>query len=197
MFEALGAVVICADAITHELQGPGSPLVDEIAEAFGREVLDVDGALDREALGAIVFRDPEARRRLEAMVHPRVGLEMRRRLAEAVEAGVALVLLDMSVLFEAKRSRGEPLVAEQDPWDAVIVVWAPTEAQIERQLARDGYAREEAERRVASQIPLDEKRRLADHVIDNSGPLDETRRQVEALYQELVGHRVATSTARR
>jgi len=187
MFEKLGGVVICADEITHELQSAGSPLVEEIVEAFGREVLDAEGELDRAALGEIVFRDPEARRRLEGLVHPRVGVEMGRRLEEARGAGAPLVILDMSVLFEAKRARGQALVEPSDPWSAVIVVWAPPGLQIERQLRRNDYGREEAEHRVRAQIPIDEKREQADYVIDNSGSLKATERQVRALYEELVG----------
>jgi dephospho-CoA kinase len=186
MFGKLGAVVICADEITHDLQSPGSPLVDEIVAAFGPEVLDARGELDRAALGAIVFRDPEARRRLEDLVHPQVGVEMGRRLEAARATGVPLVILDLSVLFEAKHARGEALVEPSDPWSAVIVVWAPPRLQIERQLSRNDYGREEAERRVRAQIPIDEKREMADHVIDNSGSLEATERQVCALYQELI-----------
>lgn len=186
LFEKRGAVVICADAITHELQGPGSPLLGEIVEAFGAEVLDAEGALDREALGVRVFRDPAARRRLEALVHPRVGQEMARRLSAAREAEVPLVLLDMSVLFEAKRARGEPLVSEGDTWDAVIVVWAEPQQQLERQIARDERSPEEARRRIESQIPLDEKREAADFVIDNSGSLAELEGQVAALWERLI-----------
>ena len=185
MFEKLGAVVICADAITHELQGPGSPLLAEIVAEFGRGVLDERGELDRAALGDVVFRDPEARRRLERLMHPRIGVEMGRRLEEARAAGVPLAILDMSVLFEAKRARGAALVEPTDPWDAVIVVWAPPPLQIERQLARDDYGRDEAERRVRAQISIDEKRDLAHHVIDNSGSLEATEIQVRTLYEQL------------
>ena len=186
MFEKLGAVVICADEITHEVQRAGSPLLARIVEAFGEGVLDASGELDRAALGDIVFRDPEARRRLEALVHPQVGTEMSRRLSEARAAGSPLVVMDLSVLFESKHASGAPLKSPADPWDAVIVVWAPPELQVERQLAREDYDRAEAERRVAAQIPIDEKRAQADHVIDNSGSLAATERQVRALYAELV-----------
>jgi dephospho-CoA kinase len=183
LFAKLGAVVIDADAIVHELQAPGTPLVRRIAEAFGAELLDAAGALDREALGALVFRDPQARVRLEALVHPEVGREMARRLAEALRAGVPLVVLDIPLLFESRRAgRGG---ASALRFDATIVVWAPRAAQIERQLARNDYGRAEAERRVDAQMPLDEKRALADHVIDNSGSLEQTERQVRELFERL------------
>lgn len=183
MLEKLGAVVIDADAIVHELQARGRPLLDEIAAEFGPQVLTRDGALDREALGAIVFRDAAARQRLNRLVHPKVGAEFARRLQAAREGGVPLVVLDIPLLFESRRagSSGASAMA----FDATILVWAPRETQIERQLAREDYGRDEAERRVAAQMPIDEKRALADHVIDNSGSLAETERQVRELYARL------------
>ncbi len=184
LLEKRGARVVDADAIVHELQAPGEPLLDEIAEAFGPEVLTAEGALDREALGAIVFRDPEARQRLNQIVHPKVGAEFARRLQAARESGVALIVLDIPLLFESRRA-GTGGASAMD-FDAIVLVWVPRETQIERQIRRDGHGRDEAERRVASQMPLDEKRALADHVIDNSGTLEETERQVGALYDRLV-----------
>ncbi len=183
MLEKLGAVIIDADAIVHELQAPGQPLVDEIAACFGPEVLDAEGSLDREALGDIVFRDPDARQRLGRLVHPRVGAEMLRRLAEAREANVPVIVLDIPLLFEG-RDAGTGSAALMD-FHATILVWVPRRLQIERQITRDGYDRDEAERRIASQMPLDQKRALADHVIDNSGSLEATERQVQELYASL------------
>jgi dephospho-CoA kinase len=180
MLEKLGAVIIDADAIVHELQAPGQPLVDEIADAFGPDVLDEAGALDREALGAIVFRDEEARRRLGQLVHPKVGAEMMRRLAEAQRANAPLIVLDIPLLFEGRKA-GTGSASLMD-FAATILVWVPRELQIERQVTRDGYGRDEAERRVAAQMPLDDKRAMADHVIDNSGSLEQTERQVADLY---------------
>ncbi len=183
MLEKLGATVVDADAIVHELQAPGEPLLDEIAAEFGPEVIDADGALDREALGAIVFRDPEARQRLNRIVHPKVGAEFARRLQAARDSGVALIVLDIPLLFEARKA-GTGGASAMD-FDAIVLVWAPRETQIERQIRRDGYARDEAERRVAAQMPLDEKRALADHVVDNSGPREQTERRVQELYAAL------------
>ena len=185
MFEKLGAVIIDADAIVHELQAPGTALLAEIVDAFGPEILDAAGALDREALGARVFRDVEARRRLEGLVHPRVGAEVARRLAAAREAAAPVVLVDIPLFFEGRAKRGGRGASSQG-FEAVILVWVPREVQIERQLAREPYGREEAERRVAAQMPLDEKRALADYVIDNSGSLEATEHQVQALYARLL-----------
>jgi dephospho-CoA kinase len=184
LLTALGATVIDADAIVHELQAPGSPVLAEISEAFGDGVLDAGGALDRAALGAIVFRDPDARARLGAIMHPRVGAEMARRLAKARDADVKLVVLDIPLLFEGRKAGAGG--AAQLAFDATVLVYAPEELQIERQLARDGCSREEALRRVRAQLPIEAKRAMADHVIDNSGSLGETEDQVRALYAELV-----------
>ena len=185
MFEKLGAVIVDSDAIVHELQAPGAPLLDEIAEAFGPEVIRTDGSLDRARLGEIVFRDEEARRRLNAIVHPAVGRESARQLQEARASGARLVVLDIPLLFET-RQRGTASAANRGV-DMIVLAYAPRALQIERQLERNDYGREEAERRVDAQIPIEEKRELADRVIDNSGSLAETERQVAALYRELVG----------
>jgi dephospho-CoA kinase len=191
MLEKLGAVVVDADAIVHELQARGQPLVDEIAAEFGPEVLTSDGALDREALGAIVFRDDAARQRLNRLVHPKVGAEFARRLQAAREAGAPLVVLDIPLLFESRRAGGGGASAMH--FDAILLVWVPSETQIERQLVREDYGRDEAERRVAAQMPLDEKRALADHVIDNSGSPAETERQVREIYAQLTAPRDAAT----
>ena len=185
MLRELGAVIVDSDEIVRELQAPGQPMLAQIAEAFGADVIAADGSLDRAKLGDIVFRDPEARRRLNAIVHPGVGRESAARLAAAREAGAPLAVLDIPLLYETRRG-GTPSRANSGV-DAVVVVYAPRELQIERQLERNDYDRAEAERRIDSQISIEEKRELADHVIDNSGSLEETRRQVRELYSALVG----------
>ena len=183
LFAEAGAVVIDADAIVHELQAPGTPLLAEIAAAFGPEVLRGDGSLNRERLGGIVFRDSEARRRLGAIVHPKVGDEMLRRLAAARAAGARLVVLDIPLLFEGRRAgRG---TVSRIGFDATVLVYAPEPLQVERQVARDGCTREEAVRRVRAQLPIEEKKALADYVIDNSGSLEETERQVRELMSRI------------
>ncbi len=185
IFAELGAVVIDADAIVHELQAPGTPMLAEIAAAFGPDVIRPDGSLDRPRLGEIVFRDPDARRRLGQIVHPGVGAEMLRRLAAARAARAKLVVLDIPLLFEGRKAGtgSAALLA----FDATVLVYAREAQQVERQMARDGHARDEALRRVRSQLPIEEKRALADHVIDNSGTLADTERQVRELYERLVG----------
>jgi dephospho-CoA kinase len=183
MLVELGAVLVDADAIVHELQAPGSPMLKEIAEAFGPEVIGPDGALDRKALAAVVFADPDARARLGHIVHPPTIAEMGRRMRAAQEQGVPVVVLDIPLLLEG-RQRGTGSGALL-PFDAVVVAWVPEEVQIARAAARDDATREEVEARVRAQLSLDEKREMADYVIDNSGSLEETRAQVKALWESL------------
>jgi dephospho-CoA kinase len=183
MLAELGAWTVDADAIVHELQAAGTPMLKEIAAAFGNDVISADGSLDREALGGIVFRDPEARAKLGHIVHPPVIAEMVRRAKAGVEAGVDLVVLDIPLLFEGKKA-GTGSATAMD-YAAMVLVWVPREVQIERTVARDGCDVGEAERRVAAQMPIDEKREHASHVIDNLGTVEATRIQVKALYEEL------------
>jgi len=184
MFAAQGAVVIDADAIVHELQARGMPMVAELAEAFGPSVLDAEGGLDRAALGAIVFRDPDARARLNAIVHPKVGAEFARRVAEARASGVRVLVLDIPLLFEGRRT-GTGSAARMQ-FDATVLVYAPEPLQIERQIARDRCSRDEAIRRVRAQMPIEEKKALADYVIDNGGSLADTERQVREILSRIL-----------
>ena len=180
---ALGATVIDADAIVHELQAPGAALLDEIAQAFGRRLILPDGSLDRAALGDLVFRDETARKRLGEIVHPKVGAEVARPLAAARGSGAPLVVLDIPLLFEGRRAGTASAAALR--FDATVLVYASEETQVARQIARDGCTREEALRRIRAQLPLPEKRALADHVIENDGELADTKRQVRALFEAL------------
>ena len=183
LLAALGARVIDADAIVHELQAPGSPMLAEIAAAFGPGVIGPGGRLERAALATIVFRDAAARARLGAIVHPGVGAEIARRVAQARSEAVAVLVLDIPLLFEGRKA-GTGSAARLE-FDATVVVWAPEDAQIARQMARDGCSRELALERIHAQLPLHEKKALADFVIDNSETPEETERQVNALWQTL------------
>jgi len=184
MLQELGAALIDADAIVHELQAPGTPLLAEIRDAFGGSILDAAGALDRKALGAIVFADPDARALLGQLVHPRVGEEMVQRSRAAVAAGNPLIVLDIPLLFEG-RAAGTGTSARMS-YDSTLLVWVPQAVQLSRTMARDRCSREEAQARIDAQMPLDEKRELADAVIDNAGALAETQRQVEAFFREVI-----------
>jgi len=183
LLAGLGAVVIDADAIVHELQAPGSPMVRAIARALGPDVVDEHGALDRQAVARKVFADPAARKKLTDIVHPPTIAEMGRRLAEARAAGVEVVVLDIPLLLEGRKA-GAGSGALFD-YDAVVLAYAPEEIQIERAAARAGASRADVEARVRAQLPIEEKRAMADYVIDNSGTREETERQVRALWKEL------------
>lgn len=189
MLVELGAVLVDADAIVHELQAPGSPMLAEIAAAFGPEVIGPDGALDRKAVAGIVFADPDARTRLGQIVHPPTIAEMARRMQAAQQQGVPVVVLDIPLLLEGRKTgTGSGALL---PFDAVVVAWVPEPVQIARAAERDDATPEEIEARVRAQLSLDEKREMADYVIDNSGSVEETRAQVEALWEKLTGSATA------
>lgn len=174
----LGCVVIDADLLAREVVAPGEPAWREIVETFGREVLRPDQTLDRARLGAIVFADPERRRRLEAITHPPIQARRQAALDALAARGFdGLVIQDAALLIE---------VGGAAQVDRLVVVYATREAQLERLMRRDGFDRTEAERRLASQMPLAKKVRLAHYVIDNSDSPEETAAQVRAVHAALV-----------
>ncbi len=173
----LGAYVIDADAVAREVVAPGSEVLKEIVEAFGPAVLRTDGTLDRKALAERIFSDPQARARLNAITHPRI----RGRIAEEIAATRSarpglIIVVDIPLLLDAAPRNAYPL-------DGIVVVAVDEAAQPARLMARDGLTEEGARQRLRSQRPLREKIPLADWVIDNSGPPEATRRQVEALWR--------------
>jgi len=156
---------------------PGEPAFGEIVREFGPGVLGPDGALDRKALGAIVFADAARRRRLEALTHPRVQERLARRLAELTAAGFAgIVIFDVALIVESGNYR---------TMDRLVVVVADEEVQIQRLMSRDGISRDEALRKIRSQMPLSEKVKVAHYVIDNSGDRAATEAQVRRVYAAL------------
>lgn len=175
MMRDLGHPVVCADELAREATAPGSPALQEIARTFGPGVLRPTGELDRAALAKIVFQDTSARRTLEAITHPRV----RAREVEEIERlrpHHPLVVLDIPLLFET---------GAEDLCDAVAVVTVTEDARRERLAAR-GMAPEDIARRLAAQMPQEEKIRRADHLIDNSGTREATRAQAEALARRIL-----------
>jgi len=179
--DSLGATVIDADAIVHELQAPGTPMLDEIKEAFGPDLIDTEGRLDRNALGEIAFGDAAARERLEQIVHPKVIATIADRVASAQAAGTPLIVVDIPLLFE--RRENSPNRESPTSFDATVLVYAPEPQQIERQMKRDGCNREAALQRIRAQLPIESKKAMADVVIDNSGSLEETQRQTRMLFE--------------
>ncbi|MDO5378339.1 MAG: dephospho-CoA kinase [Clostridia bacterium] len=171
---ALGYPVVDADAVSRSLTAPGGEALGALREAFGDGVFD-GGALDRRALGALVFSSPAQRERLNALLHPLIIASVSRQL-EALDTAEGLVFGDIPLLYECGM---EALFAR------IWVVSAPREAQLSRLCARDGLTREEAERRIASQMPLAEKCRRADAVISTDGPLGCAHGQIDALLAAL------------
>jgi dephospho-CoA kinase len=167
----LPVVVVDADAIARQVVEPGAPALDAIAERFGPEVLDAEGRLDRARLADLVFGDDEARAALTAVTHPAISAEMMRQVQATPADGVCL--LDVPLLVE-DRSRAER------GYHVVVVVEAPAEVRLERLVAR-GLRREDAAARMGAQASDEERRALADHVLDNGGGVDELARAVEAL----------------
>jgi dephospho-CoA kinase len=172
-FQEAGVPVVDADRLARQVVEPGRPAWEEIRREFGDAVFRADGTLDREALAEIVFRDPAARARLNGIVHPRVAeeaaLEMH-RLLDADPEG--LVVYDVPLLFET---------GGEDRFELVAVVYAPRDEQIRRLRERDGLSREAAERRLDSQLDIEEKARRADVVLDNRGSREQLRAQVMEL----------------
>ena len=190
MMLKLGCVVLEADTIAHHLIEPGQPAYEEVIEAFEgefgelvRATREPGGRIVRAKLAAIVFADPAKLERLNRILHPRVLEELERELAEVARTRpLAVAVVEAALLVEAGYHKR---------LDRLAVAWCKPEQQLERLLAR-GLTREEAERRVAAQMGLDAKRRMADDQIDCSGTLEETRRQVESLvvkYKKLAAER--------
>jgi dephospho-CoA kinase len=176
-FQDLGADIIDADRIGHEVIVPGQAAHGEIVRHFGNKILDADGRVNRKKLGPIVFADPQQLRALNAIVHPRI-IARQDELARAYRARNprAVVIIDAALIFES--GIGGNL-------RKVVVAWCRPEQQVERLMAKAGVPREEAERRIRAQMPVEEKRRRADYVIDCSGNKEETRRQAGEIYVDL------------
>jgi dephospho-CoA kinase len=173
---ARGVPVVDADALARAAVAAGTPALAEIARSFGPEVIAPDGSLDRKKMGALVFADPEARRRLEAITHPAVRRAMADETARLAAAGHDLAFYDTPLLFEV----GLDAVV-----DAVVVVWAPPEVQRARLASRDGLGPAEAGARLAAQLPIAEKADRADFVVENVGARDELGPKADRLLADL------------
>ena len=171
-----GAVHIDADGLAREVVEPGTAGLAAIRGRFGDGVLSADGALDRPALGALVFSDPEALADLNAIVHPAVRELFERRIREAAADPHAVVVYDVPLLVEA-----EPGLE----WDLVIVTEAPAETRVQRMVELRGMTREDAERRIANQASDEARRAIADVVIDTGGTEARTIEQVDELWERL------------
>jgi dephospho-CoA kinase len=170
----LGAVVIDADQLAREVVAPGTEGLAEIVAAFGSQVLTPDGELDRPAMGALVFADEAARRKLEAIIHPRV--REKGAVLEAAAGPDGVVVHDIPLLAET---------GQASTFDAVVVVDVPVETQVRRMVELRGMSREEAESRIAAQATREERLAVATHVIDNTGTLEDLRDRVTEVFEEL------------
>ncbi|HJL18360.1 MAG TPA: dephospho-CoA kinase [Sandaracinaceae bacterium LLY-WYZ-13_1] len=177
VFTEQGVPVVDADRVARDVVAPGSDGLTDVVEAFGREVLDADGALDRAKLADRVFDDEEARRRLEGILHPRIAARSMARLSELATEGHAYAIYEAALLVESGSHR---------MMQALVVVSARRETQVARVRARDGLDDAQIERRLHAQLPLEEKVAVADYVIDNDGTLEQTRAQVLEVHRALL-----------
>jgi dephospho-CoA kinase len=178
ILRGLGCEIIDADLLAREVVEPGQPALAQIASEFGRDVVTASGALDRRRLGAIIFADPERRRRLEAITHPAIRERFLARLDELAEQGfVGIVVFDAAVMIESGNYKN---------MDRLVVVVTDDATQMARLHGRDGTAASENRRKIDSQMPLAEKAKLADYVIDNSGGRDATAEQVRRVFAALM-----------
>ncbi|MCG3089381.1 dephospho-CoA kinase [Sporosarcina cyprini] len=175
MLREKGYPIIDADEISRLVVEPGSPVLSEIKDAFGEDVIMEDGQLNRAKLGDLIFNDIEKRQQLNGIIHPAVRKEMLRQKEEWIAKGASTVIMDIPLLFE---SRLQPFV------DRILVVSVTKDLQKSRLMARNGLSEDEAESRISSQLPMEVKERGADAIIDNNGTLEATKQQLEAVLAE-------------
>jgi dephospho-CoA kinase len=174
---ARGIPVIDADQLAREVVALGTPGLASVAEAFGPSVLLPDGSLDRAAVAALVFSDPDKRRRLNAIVHPLVGAASAARLGELRDRGEPIACYEAPLLVEGGMA---------DAFRPLVVVSLPEEVQVARAMARDGSTEEQARARIAAQLPLATKVAAADYVIENGGGREETERRTDEVLEAIL-----------
>ncbi len=186
LFGALGVPVVDADEVARDVVAPGTEGLREVTAAFGPGVLSADGALDRAALGAVVFADSTARKRLEAITHPRIAIESGRRLAQATASGAPYALYEAALLVEN---------GSYKMFAALIVVTAPEDVQRARIASRDGLNATQAQARIAAQAPIAAKVAVADWVIDNAGGSAALEARVQVVHAEILARFGAAESA--
>lgn len=173
----LGAAIVDADEVARRVVEPGTAGFAAVVARFGREVVGADGRLDRKRLGAMVFADPDARRDLEAITHPRIAATSQAEIARLAAEGAPVVVYEAALLVENKVHLG---------LDGLIVVAASPQVQLARLVERDHLGEDEARARIAAQLPLADKLAVADWVVDNGGSVEETRRQVAETWKRVL-----------
>ena len=172
----LGAAIVDADALSREVVAPGHDGWNELVAAFGRDVVQADQTLDRQKLRTLIFNNPEARKKLEAIIHPRVRALAEQRIREHKDAGFVVVVYEVPLLFEGNLQQ----------WlRPVILVACDVNIQRQRLQARDGLDATAAQKHIDAQMSLEEKRRLADYVIENDGTLADLESQVRAVLAKI------------
>ena len=177
LLASYGAAVLDADVMAREVVEPGTPGLAEVVDAFGPDVVAPDGTLDRARLGQRVFGDPGELARLNAILHPRIGRRFAELLAEAEASGAPVAVHDVALLVEN---------GMQDRYDAIVVVAASPETQLDRLVRLRGMSEADARARIAAQVPLEHRLAVATHVIHNDGPLEELAPQVERVWAALL-----------
>ncbi len=178
LFRKKGIPVLDADEVTHNVYLPGTRAYELLVDRFGDSILNELREIDRKKLGNIVFSDPVARKFLEGVTHPAIEGEMRKFVTECSQKGHRLCAIEAALIFEKGKSK---------LFDKILTVYVDEKTQLERLIKRDKIEVNEALARIRSQMPLAEKARLADYVIDNSGPLAQTEKQVEKIISALTG----------
>lgn len=174
--EKKGLPVLDADDIAHQIMGPNQPILTEIADVFGDDYINDDGSLNRQKLGALVFNDDQARQKLDDLTHPRIFSAFEAQMLELESEGIALVVLDIPLLFENE---------QRLTYDAIAVVVTTEHTQLKRLMQRNALTESEAMARIQSQMPLDEKKASADYVIQNNGTPAETYKQVDQMIDQI------------
>ena len=171
-----GAAIINADVLAREVVEPGHQAWTEIVNTFGTAVLQPDRALDRQKLRAIIFDDPDARKKLESIIHPQVRALAEQRIREHAAAGYAVIVYEVPLLFEGNL---------QEWLRPVILVACDVDTQRNRLQSRDNLSAAQAQKHIDAQMSLEAKRRLADYVIENNGSLEDLKRQVQAVLEKI------------
>lgn len=177
MFRESGIPVICADELAHEAVSPGSPALEKIKEVFGSDVLEPDGNLNRAVLGSKVFTNSNLKKQLEQIIHPVVARRKEELLRDYERQGYRIVVVDVPLLFEANW---------ENTVDVVLVVYVNRGVQAERLMKRNGLSVEEVSARLNSQWPIEDKRKKAHIVIDNSLSIEDTRTRFRQVLAELI-----------
>ncbi|WP_096202721.1 dephospho-CoA kinase [Bacillus sp. FJAT-45350] len=175
LLKTYGIAVIDADQIARDVVEPGNDAYKQIVEHFGTEILETDGTIARKKLGTVIFNDPKERKTLNGIVHPAIRQKMRDEKDRYFEEGEEVVVYDIPLLFESDL---------RHMVDKTLLVYVDDNVQFERLLHRDQTTKEEAQSRINSQMPLTEKKSLADEVIDNNGTIEQTEAQLQAILKK-------------